>query len=94
MKSIFSQKAQIMSTSDELRSALNRRLQRIDSAGPRRESATQEERTAHTPDVKDNQNIFRSGWTNTPPLGRPTMLPPPPQDPPTPLKSADNSIRV
>ncbi len=83
-----------MSTSDELRSALNRRLQRIDSAGPRRESGPRDDGRDRTPDVKDNQNIFRSGWSNTPPLGRATMLPPAPDDPPIPLKAADKSGRV
>jgi hypothetical protein len=48
----------------------------------------------HSPDRKDQSQIFRSGWNNTPPLARSNMLPPAPPVPPSPTRSLYKKVRV
>ena len=80
-----------MSTSDELREALTRRLKKIDKAGgadvPLPSTVSQNGGTDSPQERADGSHTYRSGWNNTPPLARSNMLPPPPPVPPSPTRS-------
>ena len=87
-----------MSSSEELREALNRRLKKIDShaSGGTHDSRSPSgvsppaipviELLDRKDDSQENQT-YRSGWPTTPPIPRPSMVPPPPPVFPTPVKS-------
>ena len=80
-----------MSTSDELREALTRRLKKIDKAGGAEidgaslQIANAGNESPH--ERSEGSQTYRSGWNNTPPLARSNMLPPAPPVPPSPTRS-------
>jgi len=80
-----------MSTSEELREALTRRLKKIDKAGGAEiqvpPAVGQNGGTESPQERADGSHTYRSGWNNTPPLARSNMLPPPPPVPPSPTRS-------
>ena len=68
-----------MSTSDELRAALNRRLKKIDVAVPENVAVLSPVRSENRDGKVDplSQQAYRSGWSMTPPIPRSEFLPPP-----------------
>lgn len=85
-----------MSTSDELREALNRRLKRIDvsqsgiEASIVQHSIPLEVAHVRSPGSKEdptNHQTYRSGWATTAPIPRSVVLPPPRSNPGSPAKS-------
>lgn len=91
----------LMSTSDELRAALNRRLKKIDTSPRASLSPKVNVASEHTPsrsvDSKEdalNPQTYRSGWAMTPPIPRSIVLPPPLSNPSSPTKSETGVGRV
>lgn len=92
-----------MSTSDELRAALNRRLKKIDvvAAPVTAKSSVETVSPAVSETIPDetkqdqlSQQVYRSGWGVTPPIQRSVMLPPPLASRESPTKSEMGSGRV
>ena len=84
-------------TSTELKEALNRRLKKIDAGGGNVDDVSrtdsshlsdeQADVASRSPDDKDVDKLFRSGWAAPAPIPRSTVLPTPPPVIPAPLKS-------
>ena len=83
-------------TSTELKDALSRRLKKIDASS---ESVVHERQSevytvpkgdhpsSQSPDAKEMNQLYRSGWNAPAPIPRSTALPAPPMIPANPLKS-------
>ena len=82
-------------TSTELKEALNRRLKKFETAGgkvhedPHRESqdSSLEATGVKSPDEKEMNQLYRSGWNAPAPIPRSSVLPAPPPVVAAPLKS-------